>query len=104
MPKLQQLKVQVGSTAGTGKEPTWDNFNETHRQAEVIHAFNFYNYHFDHKTASLLVADYLLQNDRMDEHKKWAKVPAYGVKKCDWMVCTNDYYGLSSNRARNRSC
>jgi len=80
MPKLQQLKVQVGSTAGTGKEPTWDNFNETHRQAEVIHAFNFYNYHFDHKTASLLVADYLLQNDRMDEHKKWAKVPAYGVK------------------------
>ena len=80
MPKLQKLTVPVGTTHGTGKEPTWSKFDETHRQADVILAFNFYSYHFDNKMALNLVADYLLQNERMEEHKTWAKVQPYGVK------------------------
>jgi len=91
MPKLHKLVPNYVQVKYTGKEPSWEKFDETRRQADVLVSFNWYNYHFDYKTVQTLIANYLEINERMDEHKLWAKVPAYGVKNgIGWyarMIC-----------------
>jgi len=80
MPKLKELKVSILQSKYTGTEPKWDDFNADKRNGAVLNAFSWYNYHFDYKLAAELVSDYLLQNDRLDEHKVWKKVPLRSVQ------------------------
>jgi len=79
MQKLHQLKVQLGTTSGTGKEPKWDKFDEELRDQDVLRSFNFYSYHFDYKDAAELIGNYLIENERNDEHKLWKRVPLRSV-------------------------
>lgn len=76
MQKIKALNPKSADTKYTGMEPEWTSQPaQEQRRAAVLHALNWYNYHYDKKTAKQCILDWLIQHQHSDLAKAFSRVP-----------------------------
>lgn len=101
----KSLKVPAEHAKFTGYEPEWDpeTFNEDTRKSQLIHALNWYNYHFSAKDATQVALDYLKSKGRHESIKMIKKAPDGTVPNGLAWLCRMSFRGWPlSNDEQNR--
>ena len=73
--KKEDFRVTAADAKYTGYEPTWDKQpDETNRTAEMLVAFNWYNYHFGKKEAKVMLYNYFVAGENEEYARLVSKV------------------------------
>jgi hypothetical protein len=73
--KKEDFRVAAADAKYTGYEPTWDKQpDESNRTAEMLVAFNWYNYHFGKKEAKVMLYNYFVAGENEEYARLVSKV------------------------------
>ena len=73
--KKEDFRVAAADAKYTGYEPTWDKQpEEKDRTAEMLIAFNWYNYHFGKKEAKVMLYNYFVASENEEYARLVSKV------------------------------
>jgi hypothetical protein len=73
--KKEDFRVTATDAKYTGYEPTWDKQpDESNRTAEMLIAFNWYNYHFGKKEAKVMLYNYFVAGENEEYARLISKV------------------------------
>jgi hypothetical protein len=73
--KKEDFRVTAADAKYTGYEPTWDKQpEEKDRTAEMLIAFNWYNYHFGKKEAKVMLYNYFVAGENEEYARLVSKV------------------------------
>jgi hypothetical protein len=89
---VKMLVPKVAEAKHIGPEPTWEKIGT--RKAQLIAAFNWYNYSYGAKDAKEMIADWLSRNDREKDAKKIRTVPDNEIRVVIGWLCRVSVVGL----------
>jgi len=89
---VKLLSPKVAEAKYVGGEPTWEKIEA--RNAQLIRAFNWYNYNFGNKDAKEMIADYLVRKGQAATAKKVAAAPDSMVRPVIGWLCRVSVVGL----------
>jgi len=73
--KKEDFRVAAADAKYTGYEPTWDKQpDDDNRTAEMLIAFNWYNYHFGKKEAKVMLYNYFVASENEEYARLVSKV------------------------------
>lgn len=85
---VKMLFPKVAEAKHIGPEPTWEKIGT--RKAQLISAFNWYNYSYGTKDAKEMIADWLSRHDREKDAKQVRAVPDSEIRVViGWLARVN---------------
>lgn len=92
--KIKPLNPKSPDQKYMGAEPEWPCDAKVTRSIAVGRAWHWYNYYYGKKEVKQMILAWLVHNDRMNEHRAFARVPENLLTNATGWLCRMNLRGL----------